>query len=352
MMAALRHPNVVGFLGVCMGPPCIVTEYCSRGSLTDVLRGGKSSPAKAALLDWTRRLNMALDAAKGMLYLHAHAPPIIHRDLKSPNLLVDKHWRVKVSDFNLSKLMEEGSVMSSMAATNPRWLAPEILTGNNATFASDVYSFAIVMWELLVWDLPWGPTNPWQVVTVVTEGGRLDVPERSALPGPDTAEFEGLDAYVGLMRRCWAHNPDDRPTFQEIIADLRDQLGSITRNGKSRLRNTSTGDETPVKGASSSSQPSGALQQGGATSPGDVPTSPSGDSTLGPVPEAGTPSAEVSGLERDDSLDVAVSPQGSSAMSDYASTAAMTGSLANVEDLTNSGWASRLGSKFGSGRKS
>ena len=163
MMAALRHPNVVSFLGVCLQPPSIVTEYCARKSLTDVLRGAKSSPAKASEMVWTRRLNMVLDAAKGMLYLHAHTPPIIHRDLKSPNLLVDGHWRVKVSDFNLSKLLEEGAAMSSMAATNPRWLAPEILAGNPATFASDVYAFAIVLWELLTWELPWGPTNPWQV---------------------------------------------------------------------------------------------------------------------------------------------------------------------------------------------
>ncbi len=69
MMAALRHPNVVAFLGVCASPPCVATEYCGRGSLTDVLRGGKNSAVKARQLDWARRLNMALDAAKGMLYL-------------------------------------------------------------------------------------------------------------------------------------------------------------------------------------------------------------------------------------------------------------------------------------------
>ena len=58
MMAAMRHPNVVGFLGVCASPPCVATEYCARGSLNDVLRGAKRDPAKAKLLDWTRRLNM------------------------------------------------------------------------------------------------------------------------------------------------------------------------------------------------------------------------------------------------------------------------------------------------------
>ena len=143
-------------------PLALPAEYCGRGSLTDVLRGGRGSPAKARLLDWARRLNMALDAAKGMhcelagtgpglparawckperagasrragarvvrawpaacttthptnhptnhpttrptnqptnharADLHEHVPPILHRDLKSPNLLVDKHWRVKV----------------------------------------------------------------------------------------------------------------------------------------------------------------------------------------------------------------------------------------------------------------
>ena len=96
MMASLRHPNVVMYLGVCMEPPCVITEYCARGSLNDVLKRARYVPALAMQLDWPRRLNMCLDAAKGMMYLHSSEPPIIHRDLKSPNLLVDKHWRVKV----------------------------------------------------------------------------------------------------------------------------------------------------------------------------------------------------------------------------------------------------------------
>lgn len=74
-------------------------------------------------------------------YLHSCAPPIIHRDLKSANLLVDKHWRVRVCDFNLSRVMEDQAVLSSVAATNPRWLAPEILSGKGYTFSSDVYAF-------------------------------------------------------------------------------------------------------------------------------------------------------------------------------------------------------------------
>ena len=118
MMASMRHPNVVMYLGVCTDPPLVVTEYCARGSLCDVLKRAGHSPATAAALDWPRRLAMALDAAKGMTYLHSSDPPVIHRDLKSPNLLVDRHWRVKVCDFNLSRVLEESAVVSS-----PYWIA-------------------------------------------------------------------------------------------------------------------------------------------------------------------------------------------------------------------------------------
>ncbi len=76
--------------------------------------------AAAAELGWNRRLNMALEAAKGMLYLHSRAEAVLHRDLKSANLLVDKHWRVKVADFNLSRVMNASAVVSSVSATNPR----------------------------------------------------------------------------------------------------------------------------------------------------------------------------------------------------------------------------------------
>ncbi|KAK2078096.1 hypothetical protein QBZ16_003964 [Prototheca wickerhamii] len=258
MMASLRHPNVVGFLGLCTNPPCVASEYCARGSLTDVLRGAARSPAKAAQLDWQRRLNMALDACKGMLYLHSHAPPIIHRDLKSPNLLVDKHWRVKISDFNLSKLLDGESVQSSLAATNPRWLAPEILGRGSATFASDVYAFGMVLWELLTWELPWAGDGPWQVVALVNEGGRPAIPERAALPGPDTRDWEGLDGFTDLIRRCWAQNANDRPTFAEIIPILRDLLEALM------IKNQAAGNpppviaETPPASEPTSSQPSAA----------------------------------------------------------------------------------------------
>eukprot|EP00891_Asterochloris_glomerata_P004591 jgi/Astpho2/4591/e_gw1.00067.503.1_t len=164
LMASLRHPNVVMFLGLCLDPPCMVAEFCARGSLLDVLRRAKTNQVPLLLLlDWGRRLNIALDAAKGMLYLHTRQPPILHRDLKSANLLVDKHWRAKVADFNLSRVMHPSTVVSSVAATNPRWLAPEVLAGKSYDCASDVYSFGMILWEMMTWQVPWEELGPWQV---------------------------------------------------------------------------------------------------------------------------------------------------------------------------------------------
>lgn len=147
LLASLRHPNCVNFLGVVFSPPAIITEYCTRGSLMGVLHAARRNPAAARELTWPRRLSMALNAALGMLYLHTRSPPIIHRDLKSPNLLLDDSWHVKVSDFNLSRFVEDhlGSRSSSAAATNPRWLPPEVLKGQRATAAGDVFAFGVVM---------------------------------------------------------------------------------------------------------------------------------------------------------------------------------------------------------------
>ena len=290
MMAAMRHPNVVMYLGVCADPPLVVTEYCARGSLCDVLKrarsaamnaaatasaspGGNAASAAAAAaaaasaLDWPRRLAMALDAAKGMNYLHSSDPPVIHRDLKSPNLLVDKHWRVKVCDFNLSRVLEEQAVVSSLAASNPRWLAPEILSGRGYTFSSDVYSFGVILWELLTWRLPWTDCGPWQVVKLVTDdrarpplptldadGGVVGTtapppsqPNSSSSSGnghqllPPPGGFPGLPEYIALMKDCWQHEAEQRPKFAEIITRLRRLLLHETRRAAAAARRGGSG---------------------------------------------------------------------------------------------------------------
>ncbi|KAK9811715.1 hypothetical protein WJX72_008890 [[Myrmecia] bisecta] len=223
LMATMRHPNVVMFMGVCAEPPCMVAEYCARGSVYDVYKHATESPAAAGELGWARRLKMALGAAKGMFYLHTRTPPVIHRDLKSANLLVDKHWHVKVADFNLSRVMHATAVVTSIAATNPRWLAPEVLAGHGYNRAADVYAFGIILFELLTWRVPWEEMSTWQVVIAVIERKvRPQLPPPDQLPGGgSTAD---LGPYVALMDECWAHDPERRPTFERIILLLRQMI--------------------------------------------------------------------------------------------------------------------------------
>jgi serine/threonine protein kinase len=172
LLAALRHPNIVNFLGFCTVPPSIATEYCARGSVFDILQEADAAPRGplAQQLSWPRRVKMVIDAAAGMLYLHTRTPVIIHRDIKSPNLLVTTDWTVKIADFNLSRLLDDTKQAASTIGGgpgNPRWLAPEILQGIKASPASDVYSFGVVMWEMLMWQLPWGDTNSFSVSVFV-----------------------------------------------------------------------------------------------------------------------------------------------------------------------------------------
>ncbi|KAL4855412.1 Importin-5 [Chlorella vulgaris] len=213
LMAMLRHPNVVSFYGVCRTPPCLLTEYCSRGSLHDVLSSTHRVPRLAEQLCWQRCLSMALDGALGMLYLHSLKPPLVHRDLKTPNLLVSDSWQAKVCDFNLSRIMEESATTNSLIDINPRWLSPEMIRGERATVASDVFAFAVVMWELLTW----------RMAGLLVSGARLTVPPTDELPprGIGGAPAPVVSEYVALMRRCWAEDPAARPSFDQISTELR-----------------------------------------------------------------------------------------------------------------------------------
>ncbi|KAI9117906.1 hypothetical protein K1719_011048 [Acacia pycnantha] len=163
IMKRLRHPNVLLFMGAVYSQErvAIVTEFLPRGSLFKTLHMNNNQT-----LDLRRRLRMALDVAKGMNYLHHRNPPIVHRDLKSSNLLVDKNWTVKVGDFGLSRL-KDGTFLNTISGRGtPQWMAPEVLRNEPSNEKCDVFSFGVILWELMTQSVPWNNLNSLQVVGV------------------------------------------------------------------------------------------------------------------------------------------------------------------------------------------
>ncbi|KAK6257111.1 hypothetical protein QUC31_000570 [Theobroma cacao] len=213
IMKRVRHPNVVLFMGAVTKRPhlSIVTEYLPRGSLYRLIH----RPAAGETLDQRRRLRMALDVAKGINYLHCLNPPIVHWDLKSPNLLVDKNWTVKVCDFGLSRFKADTFISSKSVAGTPEWMAPEFLRGEPSNEKSDVYSFGVILWELATMQQPWSGLSPAQVVGAVAFQNR-----RLAIP-PNTSP-----KLASLMESCWADDPAQRPSFGNIVEGLKKLLKS------------------------------------------------------------------------------------------------------------------------------
>ncbi|XP_057773212.1 serine/threonine-protein kinase CTR1-like isoform X1 [Salvia miltiorrhiza] len=213
IMKRVRHPNVVLFMGAVTRRPhlSIVTEYLPRGSLFRLIH----RPAAGEILDQRRRLRMALDVAKGINYLHRLNPPIVHWDLKSPNLLVDRNWTVKVCDFGLSRFKANTFISSKSVAGTPEWMAPEFLRGEPSNEKSDVYSFGVILWELVTMQQPWSGLSPAQVVGAVAfQNRRLAIPANTS------------PILVSLMESCWADDPAERPSFASIVDTLKKLLKS------------------------------------------------------------------------------------------------------------------------------
>ncbi|RZC66312.1 hypothetical protein C5167_009996 [Papaver somniferum] len=207
LMKKLRHPNVLLFMGAVTSPEnlCIVTEFLPRGSLFQLLQRGSCK------LDKRRRVLMALDIARGMTYLHSRNPPVVHCDLKSSNLLVDKNWTVKVGDFGISRLKNATYLTGKSGRGTPQWMAPEVMRSDPSDEKSDVYSFGVILWELSTQRIPWGTLNSFQVIGAVGfMDQRLDIPK-------DTEP-----QWASLIESCWHSEPKCRPTFQSLLGQLKD----------------------------------------------------------------------------------------------------------------------------------
>lgn len=211
VLAKLRHPNLLLFMGYCVDPPLICTEFMRRGSLHTILKAGKP-------LEPARNHAIALAVARGMSYLHSRSPPILHLDLKSPNILVDEKWRVKIADFGLARMRQttQMSAKSQFHGT-PEWMAPEMLRAEDYDEHADSYSYGVVLWELITAHKPWEDLHPMQIVAVVGYSGRsLELPSEGF---PESSH--PLTALLAdIFTRCARRDPSVRPLFPAILTDL------------------------------------------------------------------------------------------------------------------------------------
>ena len=213
IMMDLRSPRIVNIYGVITTNAdslCLVMEYCPRGDLRVFLDSGEA-------IDERHKLGMAYEIAAGMAYLYSRG--VEHRDLKAKNCLLDEHGHIKLTDFGLAKNADlvthtASKTSGGISGTIPH-MAPEVLDDDDEdnafgfTEKSDMYSFAITMFELLTCDYPWRKKTPAQIITLVCF--------RSKRPSYTQSSPVEL---VNIMERGWAQSPQDRPTFQEVVREL------------------------------------------------------------------------------------------------------------------------------------
>lgn len=200
----LRHPNIVLFMGICMQPTkiCLVTELMVRGDVRELLSRSRNGRLR---LDWPLRQQWALDTAQGMAYVHSLDPPMIHRDLKTNNLLVDRGMSVKICDFGLSRFRSD-KLMSAVGTV--QFSAPEVLRNEMYTESADLFSFGTVMWELYTKRCVFEGMSQINIYKAVTSG---EMP---------IVDDECDERFRQLLATCWSVDPASRPSFREVIERL------------------------------------------------------------------------------------------------------------------------------------
>lgn len=239
MMSTLRHPNVLILIGVCIDPDfvAIVTPFMERGALTNLLYsedGKNGSHATKHFLGLRRLLSILIDAATGMAYLHSASPTVIHRDLKSGNILVSREWIGVIGDFGFTRFKECSKRMMTHCGTL-FWTAPEILQGREYTEAVDVYSFGIVISEVLTGRPPYieHAGSPHVLTPLICKDMR---PTITTAPEDTQPIHAWISTSLGcLAQSCWVMEPEKRPSMDKILCTLRG-MALLLQDDPTRIR--------------------------------------------------------------------------------------------------------------------
>ncbi|KAL9327236.1 hypothetical protein ACSQ67_007881 [Phaseolus vulgaris] len=252
LLSRVHHKNLVALVGFCFeqGEQMLVYEFISNGTLRESL-SGKSD----IHLDWKRRLRIALGSARGLAYLHELAnPPIIHRDVKSTNILLDENLTAKVADFGLSKLVsdsEKGHVSTQVKGTLG-YLDPEYYMTQQLTEKSDVYSFGVVMLELITSRQPIekGKYIVREVRTLMNKNDEEHYGLRELMDPVvrNTPTLIGFGRFLELAMQCVEESAADRPTMSEVVKALETILQNDGMNTNSTSASSSATDFGVSKG--------------------------------------------------------------------------------------------------------
>ncbi|PAA49106.1 hypothetical protein BOX15_Mlig029171g2, partial [Macrostomum lignano] len=209
-LASLRHPNVVRFIGCIDSNISLVMEFCQHGNLFDYYNNPANCISAARVADWAKQL------ADGMAYLHCSR--IVHGDLKSPNILLCELDTLKISDFGLVRLPGEADQRQQQQQQQQlygtvRWMSPEQCRQEMWSYPADVFSYGVILWEMLFQEVPYRSVDPWAVVLGVGQG-TLSLPLPRHTPG----------IMRTLMEACWACKPKQRPAFRNIGRSLEASL--------------------------------------------------------------------------------------------------------------------------------
>ena len=225
VMKKLQHPNLVKLIGVCSQslPMYIVQEFVPHGDLLSFLR----RPNSRAAIDETAQLYMSFQIADGMACLEAQNT--IHRDLAARNCLVGDNLLIKIADFGMGRVVDDLYTARTGTKMPIKWTAPEALCYDAFSTKSDVWSFGIVLWEIVTYgDVPYPEMEARDVIHKLEDGYRM--PEPSHCP-------KGL---YPIMSDCWEMNAKDRPTFDSLKLRLEELHTESQGDEPSALRRRST----------------------------------------------------------------------------------------------------------------